>query len=70
MFSSVKLGILALSLLFISGLVGCTDQEAAVAEEKLLMLEKQMKDDAAKREASKKFREGRYEESDKMDWKF
>ena len=46
------------------------EKRAAVAEEKLLMLEKQMKDDAAKREASKKFREGRYEESDKMDWKF
>lgn len=44
MFSSVKLGILALSLLFISGLVGCTDQEAEkraqLAEERAVAAEK------------------------------
>ena len=44
MFSSAKLGIVALSLLFISGLVGCTDQEAEkraqIAEERAVAAEK------------------------------
>ena len=79
MFAPVKLGILALSLLLVSGLAGCTDQEAekraqlaeerAVAEEKLLKLEKQMKDDAARREADKKFTESRHEKSSGRVWR-
>ena len=79
MTSSVKLGVLVFSLLFVSGLAGCTDQEAekraqlaedrAVAAEKLLMLEKQMKDDATRREADRKFTEGRYEGSTGKAWR-
>ena len=44
MFAPVKLGILALSLLLVSGLVGCTDQEAEkraqLAEERAVAAEK------------------------------
>ena len=44
MFAPVKLGVLALSLLWVSGLAGCTDQEAEkraqLAEERAVAAEK------------------------------
>lgn len=44
MFIPVKLGVLALSLLFVAGLAGCTDQEAEkraqLAEERAVATEK------------------------------
>lgn len=72
MFIPVKLGVVALSLVIVSGLAGCTDEEAekraVAAEEKILILEKELKKARQWSEADRKATEGRYEGSTGRGW--